>query len=88
MPHLRPTDKLRVAIPEVVNALDVVRSEIARTTGFDARAVFQEVDHSDLVVEVQLTSGTDADPREIAEAVEHSAKDLDVLSTWTETPVT
>jgi hypothetical protein len=83
---VRPTKKLRVAVPDVANALDVVRSEVKRTTGFEAKAVFQEVDHSDLVIEVDIASGNDSVPRDIGEVVDRSASDLDVLSTWTESP--
>jgi hypothetical protein len=84
---VRPTKKLRVAVPDVINALDVVRSEVKRATGFDAMPVFQELDHSDLVIEVNIANATDADPRDLAEVVDRSVTELDVLSTWTENPL-
>jgi hypothetical protein len=75
-----------VAVPDVVNALDVVRSEVKRTTGCEARPVFQELDNSSLVIEVDITDATMADSRDLATVVKRSASELDVLSTWTETP--
>jgi hypothetical protein len=68
----------------MADALDVVRTEVESATGFAAQPVFQEVDHSELVVELRLAGSSGADHGHIAHAVESSASDLDVLSTWME----
>ena len=78
------TSKLRVAIPDDTDALDVVTLEVERATGFEAQPVLQEMDHTDLVVEMQLTDSNAADPRRIALTVEQANADLDVLSSWKE----
>jgi hypothetical protein len=79
--------KLRVAIPDKADALDVVKAEVESATGFAAQPVFQEVEHAELVVELYLADSSAADPGHIAHAVESSASDLNVLSTWMESPL-
>jgi hypothetical protein len=78
------TSKLRVAIPDRTDALDVVKVEVERATGFVAQPVLQEIDYTDLVVEVQLSDSNAANPRRIAHTVEQASPDLDVLSSWKE----
>jgi hypothetical protein len=78
------TTKLRVAVPDMADALEVVMAEVESATGFAAQPVFQEVDHSELVVELCLAGSRAPDPGRIAHAVEASANDLNVLSTWME----
>ena len=78
------TSKLRVAITDDTDALDVVKLEVERATGFEAQPVLQEMDHTELVVEMQLSDSNAADPRRIALTVEQASADLDVLSSWKE----
>jgi hypothetical protein len=78
------TNKLRVAIPDGTDALDVVKVEVERATGFDVQPVLQEIDYTDLVVEVKLSDSNSADPRHIALTVGQASPDLDVLSSWKE----
>ncbi len=81
------TSKLRIAIPDIAHALDVVKVGVESATGFAAQPIFQEVECSELVVELRLADSSAADPGHIALALESSADDLDVLSTWTEPPL-
>jgi hypothetical protein len=76
--------KLRVAIADGSDALEVVTVEVERATGFVAQPVLQEIDYTDLVVEVQLSDSNAADPRRIALTVARASPDLDVLSSWKE----
>jgi hypothetical protein len=62
----------------------VVKLEVERATGFDAQPILQELDYTDLVIEVQLSDSNAADPRRIALTVEQASPDLDVLSSWKE----
>jgi hypothetical protein len=78
------TSKLRIAVPDKADALDVVKVEVESATGFAAQPVFQEIERSELVVELRLADSSAADPGHIALAVESSAGELDVLSTWME----
>lgn len=78
------TSKLRIAVPDMADALDVVKVEVESATGFAAQPVFQEIERSELVVELRLADSSAADPGHIALAVESSAGHLDVLSTWME----
>jgi hypothetical protein len=81
------TSKLRIAVPDVADALDAVKFEVEEATGFAVEPVFQEIDRSELVVELCLADSNAADPRRVALAVESSAGNLDVLSTWNESPL-
>ena len=81
------TSKLRVATPDIADALDAVKVEVEGATGIAEQPVFQEIDRSELVVELSLADAGAVDPGHIAVAVESSASDLDVLSTWRESPV-
>jgi hypothetical protein len=80
--------KLRVAVPDVTDALDVVKDEVERATGFAVQPILQEVDRGDLVVEVQLVDSNAVAPDHLALAVECSARGLDVLSAWKEETLT
>jgi hypothetical protein len=85
---MAPTSKLRVATPDVADALDVVKVEVEGATGFAVEPQFQEIDRADLVVEMRLTDSYDAEPGLVARAIERSASGLEVLSTWKEVPAT
>jgi hypothetical protein len=79
-----PVNKIRIATPDTDNALGTVRVEVERATGFVAELEFQEIDRTDLVVELRLADASAVQPGLVARAVERSAHDLEVLSAWTE----
>jgi hypothetical protein len=79
-------NNLRVAIPDAADALETVKVEIEGVTGFAVQPVFQEIEGSDLLVELRLVDSNAANPGRIARSVERSARRLDVLSTWKEAP--
>ena len=81
---MEPTSKLRVALPDGENALQVVTSEIEEATGIGFEPELQEVDRGDLVVELRHTGSSPIDARLVGRAVERLAGDLEVLSTWQE----
>ena len=58
---MEPTNKLRVAIPDGKNALQVVTAEIEEATGIGLEPEFQEVDQGDLVVELRLADSSFTD---------------------------
>lgn len=80
------TNKLRVAVHDGADALDLVKVEVEGATGLAVEPVFQEVDRSELVVELALPDSGAVAPDHIISAVEASVSELDVLSTWTEAP--
>ena len=79
-------NKLRVAIPNSTHALDLVKAEVQRATGFAVEPEFQEIDHSALIVEVRLAESDSAQPGDVARLVEGTAPELDLLSPWRESP--
>jgi len=81
---MEPTSKLRVALPDREDALQVVTSEIEEATGIGFEPEFQEVDRGDLVVELRHASSSAIDSKLVARAVERLSDDLEVLSTWQE----
>jgi hypothetical protein len=83
-----PVNKIRIATPDTDNALGNVRVEIERATGFAAELEFQEIDRTDLVVELRLADASAVQPGLVARAVERSTHELEVLSAWTESPLT
>jgi hypothetical protein len=82
-----PVNKIRIATPDTDNALGTVRVEVERATGFAAELEFQEIDRTDLVVELRLADADAVQPGLVARAVERSTADLEVLSAWTEVPL-
>jgi hypothetical protein len=81
---MEPTGKLRVAIPDRDNALEVVTTEIEEATGISVAPEFQEIDRGDLVVEVRLDDADAADAELVAHAVERLSGSVVVLSSWQE----
>jgi hypothetical protein len=81
---MEPTSKLRVVTADAPDALRVVRQLVEEATGLAAEPEIQEVDGSELVVELRLAGPTVAAPGLVARAVGRSSRDLDVLSTWNE----
>jgi hypothetical protein len=82
-----PVNKIRIATPDTDDALGNVKVEVERATGFAAELEFQEIDCTDLVVELRLADSNAVQPGLVARAVERSACDLEVLSAWTEVPL-
>jgi hypothetical protein len=82
-----PVNKIRIATPDTDDALGNVRVEVERATGFAAELEFQEIDCTDLVVELRLADADAVQPGLVARAVERSTRDLEVLSAWTEVPL-
>ena len=77
-------NKIRIATPDTDDALGNVKLEVERATGFSAQLEFQEIDHTELVVELRLVDWNSVRPGLVARAVECSTRDLDVLSAWRE----
>jgi hypothetical protein len=82
-----PVNKIRIATPDTDHALGAVKVEVERATGFAAQLEFQEIDSTELVVELRLTDSSTVRPGLVARAVERSTGDLEVLSAWTEEPL-
>ena len=78
------TGKLRVAVPDGLQALQVVTTGIEEATGVCIEPELQEIDRGDLVVELRLTDAAVADARLFANTVEHLSEELVVLSSWQE----
>jgi hypothetical protein len=76
--------KVRVAIPDASFALEVATARVRAATGLRAEPEFQEIDRGDLIVELRLPEVGEWPPRRVADLVERSAPDLEVLSTWRE----
>jgi hypothetical protein len=76
--------KVRVALPDASFALEVATARISAATGLRAEPEFQEIDRGDLIVELRLPEVGDCPVRQLADLVERSAPDLEVLSTWRE----
>jgi hypothetical protein len=83
---MRATNKLRISTTDDSNALGNACSEVASATGLRVQAEFQEIEGRCLVVELRL--GTDAlvstSRSRLAQAIEKSATDVEVLSAWNE----
>ena len=84
MEHAR---KLRVAIPDGNQALEVMTTGIEEATGHFIEPELQEIDRGDLVVELRLANADDADARQLTNTIDHLSHDLVVLSSWNEVAV-
>lgn len=85
---MEPTTKLRVVTADRPDALQVVRQGVEEATGLAAEPEIQEVDGSELVVELRLGGPPAAAPALVARAIEQSRRGLGVLSSWHEaTPI-
>jgi hypothetical protein len=76
--------KVRVAIPDASFALEVATARVRAATGLRAEPEFQEIDRGDLIVELRLPEVGECPPRQLADLVERSSPDLEVLSAWRE----
>lgn len=84
---MEPTSKLRVAIADGEDALQVVTAEIEEAIGIGVEPEFQEIERGDLVVELRLADPSVPDSRLVAHAVERLSGDIEVLSAWQEVPL-
>lgn len=77
--------KLKVAVEDRADALQLVRAELYAATGLTAEPDFQEIDQfGELLVEVRLPDVGGYPPHEVARMVTSESGHLDVLSAWTE----
>ena len=56
------TNRLRVAIPDGTDALEIVTNKVEEVIGLQVEPLFQELDHEDLIVEMQLARSVRAGP--------------------------
>ncbi len=77
--------KLRLAVEDHTDALQLVRAEVYAATGLVPEPDFQEIDRpGELLVEVRLADDGGYKPTEVAKMVAAESAHLDVLSAWTE----
>lgn len=77
-------DRLRVALDDSPDALQLVTAEVHEATGLSAEVDFQEIDSpGELVVEVRLQTGGYT-TSEITKMVKNGAAHLETLSAWSE----
>ncbi len=75
----RPVSKLRVVTSDSPDALDVIRHEVEGATGLAVEPEIQELDGTELVVELRLLDASTVVPGLVARAVRRSPGGLDVL---------
>ena len=63
---MEPTSKLRVVTADAPEALRVIRQEVEEATGLAAQPEIQEVERSELVVELRLAGATVVAPGLVA----------------------
>ncbi len=80
------TSRLRVAISDSAEALEIVKLEVEGATGCSARPEFQESELDALVVEMRLVDSDPAVLSLVARAIERTSPALDVLGVWSESP--
>jgi hypothetical protein len=78
------SSRLRVAISDTAEALEIVKLEVEGATGFPVRPEFQESEFDELVVELRLGAPSSTEPNRIARAIERTSRDIDVLGVWNE----
>ncbi len=77
--------KLRVAVKDGAEALDLVRAEVQHATGLISEPYFQEIERpGQLLVEIRLSDAGGRTPTEVAKMVATGSRRLDVLSAWSE----
>jgi hypothetical protein len=86
--NVAPFTKLRLAVADGPSALQVATAKVHLATGLGVRPEFQEIDRSDLIVELSLSDTLGCTPGQLGRLVERSSTDLEVLSCWTETKPT
>lgn len=77
--------KLKIALEDRIDALQLVREEMYEVTGITAEPEFQEIDRpGELLIEVRLRDAEEYSPTEVAKMVSSEAQHFQVLSAWTE----
>jgi len=77
--------RLRVALEDRADALQLVRRELYDATGLTPEPDFQEIERpGELLIEVRLHDADGYTPAEVARMVTVGSPHLDVLSAWTE----
>ena len=79
---------LRIAIPDAAHAMDIACSDVESAVGLPVRAEFQEIESGNLIIELQLGDETvhTPHPSRLASAVNDAVANIEVLSSWTESP--
>jgi hypothetical protein len=76
------SSRLRVAISDTAEALEIVKLEVEGATGYPVRPEFQETEFDELVVELRLGAPSSTEPNRIARAIQRTSRDIDVLGVW------
>jgi hypothetical protein len=80
------TNKLRISTLDAADAIDIACSEVQSAVGLPVHAEFQEIEGSNLILELRL--GVEAvdvpPPSRLALVVEKSSPNVEVLSAWRE----
>ncbi len=79
------TSKLRIALRDNPDDIEFVRTKVEADTGMVLEPEFQEIDTTQLIVELRVAGAGHRRDR-LAEAVGDSVPEVDVLSTWHELP--
>ena len=80
---------LRVAMPDKARAIDIACSDVEFAVGLPVRAEFQEIEGSNLILELQLGGEAEPTPHasRLASVVDKAVSHLEVLSSWEEIDV-
>ena len=75
---------LRVAIPDEAHAIDIACSDVEFACGLPVRAEFQEIEGSNLIIELQVGDETEPSPHpsRLSYVVDETASRIEVLSSW------
>ncbi len=82
------TSKLRIALRDNPEDIEFVRTKVEADTGMVLEPEFQEIDTTQLIVELRVAGAGGHGRDHLAEAVGGSVPEVDVLSTWHELPST
>lgn len=74
--------KLRIATVNDPRAVDAVTADVRNATGLEVQPVLQEIDRSELIVELALNSDGSRCPRELVRRIQRQAANLEVLASW------
>jgi hypothetical protein len=80
------TNKIRIATADQSGAINLVCSEVESAVGMSVHPEFQEIEGDCLILELRLGDGAVHTPlpTRLAMAVDHAARDVQVLSAWNE----
>lgn len=74
--------KLRIATVNHPRMVDVVLTQVLQATGLSAQPVLQEIDRRELIVELVFNSVGSCSARDLAQRIQSSAPNLEVLGSW------